>query len=79
MTRVWVCGKCGYKSIHKSDIRRHLKRMFPCDMTEFIVDADTIDALDEDVLNYNIFTLPIITAPPTPTPPPPFPSTPPDN
>lgn len=58
--KIWICGKCGHKTKCIQSMRAHLKRKFPCDVIEYVVDSEIMDSLDEDKTNFNIFKLEIM-------------------
>ena len=58
--KTWTCGRCGHKTKCRKAMRAHLQRKFPCDVIEYVVDAEIMDALDEDKTNFNIFKLTIM-------------------
>jgi transcription elongation factor Elf1 len=58
--KTWTCGRCGHKTKCIQSMRAHLKRKFPCDVIDYVVDSEIMDALDKDKTNFNIFKLEIM-------------------
>lgn len=59
--RIYCCGRCGYFTKSKPDMRKHFRHIIPCDSNKiFVVDETIIEALYEDKINFNIYSLPIM-------------------